>query len=78
MSDGDNAYEQYEAYKSDSVYEQYTETKGEKKIETVGQEQNTYEVPYSDQVYTEYKDDSNRSTQTSIQTVCKDAVIFLS
>ena len=54
MSDVDNPYEQYEAYNRDSVYEQYTETKGEKKIETVSQEQNTYEVPYNDQIYTEY------------------------
>ena len=70
MSNGDEG--------DDSVHEQYAETKGEKNIETVSQEPNTYELPYTDQIYAEYKTDSNRSTQTSIQTVCKDAVILLS
>ena len=78
MSDGDDTYEQYEAYNRDSVYEQYTETKGEKNNETVSQEQNTYEVPYNDQIYTEYNDGSNRSTKTFIQTICKDEVRYLS
>ena len=77
MSNGDDTYEEYEAYSSDGVYEQYTETKGEKNIETVSQEHNTYELPYSDQIYTEYKDDPNHSTQMSIQTVCKDVVLYL-
>ena len=70
MSNGDDG--------DDSVHEQYAKIKREKNIETVSQKPNTYELPYTDQIYAEYKTDSNRSTQTSIQTVSKDAVIFLS